>query len=132
MRIALPIWQDKVSPLLDTASRLLIVDTKNKTEVFRFETYLDEVDISRRCQRIQSMELDVLICGALSRPFAMMLKAGGIDLIAGITGQIEKVLQTFLHNRRLLSHYLMPGYDIDHTIQAGQAPSSDPTRTDDT
>ena len=120
MRIALPIWQDKVSPLFDTASRLLIVETKNKTEVFRFETYLDEVDISRRSQRIQNIGLDVLICGALSRPFAMMLKAGGIDLIAGISGQIEEVLQVFLHNRHFLSQYLMPGYDMDYTIQAGE------------
>ena len=132
MRIALPIWQDKVSPLCDTASRLLIVETKNKAEVFRFEIYLDEVDISLRCQRIQSMELDVLICGALSRAFAMMLKAGGIDLIAGISGQIEEVLQAFLHNRQFLSQYLMPGYDMDYTIYAKEAQPSDPARTEDT
>ena len=34
MRIAVPIWQDKVSPLLDAASRLLIVETEDERESY--------------------------------------------------------------------------------------------------
>ncbi len=117
MRIAVPIWQDKVSPLLDTSSRLLIVVTRGELEVSRFETYLDEVDISRRCQRIQGLKIDVLICGALSRPFLMMLKAAGIEIISGITGRVEDVLRAFFHKRLSNSSYLMPGYEIDSSDQ---------------
>ena len=113
MRIAIPIWQEKVSPLLDTSSRLLIVVTRGEGELSRFETYLDEVDISRRCQRIQGLKIDVLICGALSRPFVMMLKAAGIDIISGITGRVEDVLQAFFHKKLSHSNYVMPGYEND-------------------
>ena len=37
MKIAIPIWEgDKISPVLDTALRLLVVETENKSEVSRF------------------------------------------------------------------------------------------------
>jgi len=113
MRIGVPIWQDKISPLFDTCSRLLIVVARGGHELSRHETYLDEVDISRRCQRIQRLKIDVLICGAISRPFSMMLEAAGIKVISGITGAVEDVLEAFFHKKRSLANYVMPGYEID-------------------
>jgi len=117
MRIALPVWQDKVSPLLDTASRLLVVVAERERETSRFETYLEEMDISRRCQRIHSLKIDVLICGALSRAFSTMLMAAGTDVISGITGRVEDVLKAYFHKTIFDSNYLMPGYGTDSPIQ---------------
>ena len=48
MRIAVPIWNDKVSPLLHTTFKLLIVESKTQEEVYRFEVVLLEQDIKRR------------------------------------------------------------------------------------
>jgi len=44
MRIAVPIWEDKVSPVLDTASKLLIIESETQKEVSRFEAFLLEQD----------------------------------------------------------------------------------------
>lgn len=109
MRIAIPIWGDKVSPVLDTASRLLIVEVADQTEVSRFEIYLDEQDLSRRCFRIQGMEVDILICGAISRPFLRMLMASGINIIPEISGHAEEVLEAYLKGNLFHSRFLMPG-----------------------
>ncbi len=109
MRIAIPIWEDKISPVLDTASRLLIVEIEDRNVASRFEIYLDEQDLSRRCFRIRGMEVDILICGAISQHFARMLLGSGIDLIPEISGQTEEVLKAYLQGDLFNSRFLMPG-----------------------
>ena len=109
MRIAIPIWDDKISPVLDTASRLLIVDVEGQNEAGRFEIYLDEQDLSRRCFRIQGMDVNILICGAISHSFARMLIASGIDVIPERSGLAEEVLSAYLQGDLFNSRFLMPG-----------------------
>jgi predicted Fe-Mo cluster-binding NifX family protein len=112
VRIGIPVWENKVSPVLDTASRLMVVELKNKGLMSRFEICLDERDLSRRCLRIQDLCVDTLICGAVTRHFSDLLKASGIRLIQGISGQPEAVLNAYLDGTPALSKYLMPGSNL--------------------
>jgi predicted Fe-Mo cluster-binding NifX family protein len=109
MKIAIPVWENKVSPVLDTALRLMVVELNEKGPTSRFEIYLDERDLSRRCLRIQDLCVDTLICGAVTRHFSDLLKASGIELIQGISGQPEAVLNAYLDGTLAHSKYLMPG-----------------------
>jgi len=109
MKIAIPIWEDRISPVLDTASRLLIIELVNQKETSRFEIYLDEQDLSRRSNRIQGLGVDTLICGAISRPFSSILEAFGIDIVHGISGHPEEVLKAYLHGTLFCPKFLMPG-----------------------
>ena len=121
MRIAISIWEDKISPVLDTASKLLIVDNNNQKEFSRFEANLLEQEMSQRCSFIQGLDLDVLICGAVSRQFREMLKACGIKIIFGISGPAEDVLDAYLQGALLHSGYFMPGSKRNHLDQGDQA-----------
>ncbi|MEJ2724532.1 MAG: NifB/NifX family molybdenum-iron cluster-binding protein [Deltaproteobacteria bacterium] len=98
-----------MSPVLDTASRLLIFDVEEESEASRFEIFLDEQDLSRRCFRIQSLGVDVLICGAVSRPFLRMLIASDIRVISGISGHAEDVLEACMQGDLAHTRFLMPG-----------------------
>ncbi|MFC1535084.1 NifB/NifX family molybdenum-iron cluster-binding protein [Thermodesulfobacteriota bacterium] len=109
MRIAIPIWEDKVSPVFDTASRLLVIEEEDHNEASRFINLLDEQDLTRRCRHIQGLEIDVLICGAISRPFLHMLAASGINIIPEISGHAEDVLNAYFHGKLFHSRFLMPG-----------------------
>ena len=42
MKIAISVWEGKISPVFDTAARLLVLEIEGKHEVSRFETYFDE------------------------------------------------------------------------------------------
>jgi len=112
MKIAIPVWENKVSPVLDTASRLMVVELKDEGPMLRFEIYLDERDLSQRCLRIQDLCVNTLICGAVTRHFSDLLKASGINLIQGISGQPEAVLNAYLGGTLALSKYLMPGSNL--------------------
>ena len=120
MRIAISIWEDKISPVLDTASKLLIIDNKPQKEASRFEAKLLEQDMSQRCSFIRGLELDVLICGAVSRQFKEMLKASGIKIISGISGPAEDVLEAYLQGALLHSGFFMPGSKRNHFDQGNQ------------
>ena len=108
MRIAIPIWEDKVSPVLDTALRLLIVEVRNEKEVSRFIYYIDEPDLTRRCLSIRELDVNIIICCAVSHPFRHMLMASGIDVIQEISGLAEDVLEVFLKGTLFRSGFMMP------------------------
>ena len=109
MRVAIPKWGDKISPVLDTASRLLVLEVEDGVEASRFEISLDSRDLSRRCMRIKGLGVDVLVCGAVSRPIVRMLAASGTKVIPGISGSAEEVLDAYLKGSLFRSRFLMPG-----------------------
>ena len=109
MKVAIPIWENRVSPVLDTASRLLVIDVENRQETSRSETYLEGLDLFRRCFRIQNLGVDILICGAISRPYYRELAATGIHVISGISGNPEDVLKAYLKGTLSHSRFTMPG-----------------------
>jgi predicted Fe-Mo cluster-binding NifX family protein len=111
MRIAIPVWQEKVSPVLDTALTLRVVDRKGKVCTSCFDTRLDEHEIYKRCVRIDRMNIDVVICGAVSRAMLEMLKASGIQIIYGISGPYEEVLDAYFEGSLFCPKFMMPGYD---------------------
>ncbi|MBW2407717.1 MAG: hypothetical protein JRF17_10135 [Deltaproteobacteria bacterium] len=120
MRIAISIWEDKISPVLDTASKLLIIETTTKKEPSRFEANLLQQDMSQRCAFIRGLDLDVLICGAVSRQLLGMLEASGVKIISGISGPAEDVIAAYLKGALLHSGFFMPGSKINHLDQKNQ------------
>ena len=110
MRIAVPIWEDKISPVLDTASRLLILEPMDQKKFSRKEAELEDKDISRRCFRIRKLGVDVVICGAVSRPFSDLLQASGVQLIQGISGDVEDILKAYFKGKLNQPQFLMPGF----------------------
>jgi len=109
MRIAIPLWEGKVSPVFDTATRLLVLDVNKLGEETRFLYYIDENDLTRKCHRIRKLDLDTLICGAISQAFLKMLLASGLDVIQEISGPAEEVLKAYLSGDIFQRKFLMPG-----------------------
>ena len=118
MRLAIPVWNNKVSPVLDTANRLLVVEVQGCKEVSRFETFLGEQGFLYRCFRLHAMGVDLLICGALTRAFQENLKSNGIEVVQGVSGEAEKVLGAYLDGSLMQSDLFMPGFK-----PVGDAPS---------
>ena len=110
MRIAIPVWNEKVSPVFDTAARVLVLQYKGSQEVSRTETFLEGQDLYSRCHRLKALEVDILICGAISKCYYMMLcKSAGIRVIPWISGSLEEVLEAFLAGTLMDTKFLMPG-----------------------
>ena len=109
MRIAIPIWEGRVSPVFDTAMKLVVVEIKEQKETSRFIYHIDEKDLTQKCRRIRKLDLDTLICGAVSHPFLKILQSSGLDVVQEISGPAEEVLKAYLQGNIFQEKFLMPG-----------------------
>lgn len=120
MKVAIPVWNDRVSPVLDTAARLLVVRVENDQVTSRAVFGIDEKDLTGRCSRIRGLNIDTLICGAVSHPFLRMLLASGLDVIREISGKTDEVLDAYLHGDISHSKFLLPGSEKSRSGHAGK------------
>jgi predicted Fe-Mo cluster-binding NifX family protein len=109
MRVAVPTWTGRVSPVFDVARRLLVVDINDAAEVSRNEAVIEETQLVPRTQRVTQLGVNVLICGAISMPLEAMLVAAGVRVIPHTCGMVEEVLQAFASGRLTDERFLMPG-----------------------
>jgi predicted Fe-Mo cluster-binding NifX family protein len=109
MRLAIPVWNDRVSPVFDAASRLVLVDVEDGAERARREEALPESFLAQRAKRLAELGVTVLICGAISRPLAALLEASGINVLAWTAGPVNDVLQAYLAGGLPDARWMMPG-----------------------
>jgi predicted Fe-Mo cluster-binding NifX family protein len=110
MKVAVPTWGERVSPVFDVAQRLLVVDIEESVEVARREEAIPETGLMRRATRVADLGVEVLICGAISMPLEQMLLSAGIQVIPQMCGLVEAVLQAFVSGTLMeQQRFLMPG-----------------------
>jgi predicted Fe-Mo cluster-binding NifX family protein len=109
MRIAVPVWRDRVSPVFDVAGNLLLVDLEDGAPLQRSDANIREDDIHARVQKLSELGVDILICGAISRPLETILTAAGVKVIARICGGVEEVLGAYRSGRLGDPAFAMPG-----------------------
>ena len=109
MKIAIPIWEDCVSNVFDFAGKLLLVEIESGKEISRSEVLLESQSLSQRVGKLKSLEVDVLVCGAISRVLANMVTASGIQVLPYVTGSIDDVLQAYLTGQLVKPEFSMPG-----------------------
>ena len=108
-RIAIPTWNARVSPVFDTAGHALLVDVEDGAEVGRSETPIGAVMPPRRILRLTELGVNVLICGAISRPLAVMAEGAGIRIVPWVAGNTEEVVQAYLTGQLPAPRFMMPG-----------------------
>jgi len=62
VRIAIPIWQQRISPVLDAASRLLPVTRRRGREAERKELGLRPLPAEELARNVAEQGVDVLLC----------------------------------------------------------------------
>lgn len=109
MKIGITVWQDRISPVLDTAQSLLIVDMADRTEVSRQVFGIPDLPLAQKAQFIDNIGLRLLICGAVSRYLEHRLLCQGIELLPWIRGPVEGVLAAYCNNQLENNMFQLPG-----------------------
>ena len=106
--VALPVYGERLAPVLDFADRMVVADIEDGCAVSRrgFEAGgLPPV----RVARLIDNGVTVVVCGAVSNLLGMMLWHAGVELVAGITGGVEEVLEGYASGRLAESRFRLPG-----------------------
>ncbi|PIE58638.1 MAG: dinitrogenase iron-molybdenum cofactor biosynthesis domain-containing protein [Desulfobulbus propionicus] len=107
--VAVTVWEDRVSPVFDTARTLLIAEiTDAKISNTYYQPFTPEPVF--QCIRVlQDQKVAALICGAVSRELADGLEAAGLEVIPFITGNIDVVLNNLVAGCQEWTPLKMPG-----------------------
>jgi len=108
-RTAVPVFLGRVSPVLDTCTQLLLLGSGGKTENVRKTIPMKGSSIFERAREIQRLGIGVIICGAVGDPFYNLLREADIDLVCGITGDIDDVIEAYSNGTLEQPRFRMPG-----------------------
>jgi predicted Fe-Mo cluster-binding NifX family protein len=109
MKVIVPHWQGRVSPLFDAAGIALLVEIENNCEVRRTTHSLHSDDVLQRVSQTVGLGADILICGAISGPLERMLRATGLEVIPNICGSVDDVLSAYVRGALFDTQFFLPG-----------------------
>ena len=112
MKVAVTIWENRISPLFDSTRMLLIVEVENRRITGKRREPFECESAFSRAAKLEDLGIGVLICGGISDFFARLIEAHNIHLIPFAAGEVEEILDAYMHDRLSEQKYRMPGCDI--------------------
>jgi predicted Fe-Mo cluster-binding NifX family protein len=109
VKLSVTQWRGRVSPLFDTAQQFLLLELCGGEIIERRELNASGVPPFLKAEFLAGMGVQVLICGGISSFFYRQLLALGIQVIPWVAGEVEEVLQAYLHSRLPCKRYALPG-----------------------
>lgn len=103
MRVAISIWQNCISPVFDVSKELLLLDLKDKHAMEATVLKLENELPFMRAKKLADAGVDVLICGAISQPYAMAVEGYRIEIISYVFGPLEDILNSFINDQLTIS-----------------------------
>lgn len=108
MRVAIPVWEDRISPVFDAARTFLVADIEDGRVAGRRLLLCGASRQGEVVRLLLEAEVQVVICGAISREPARLIEERGIRLIPFIAGMAEHVLNRYVCGYSITT-YQMPG-----------------------
>jgi predicted Fe-Mo cluster-binding NifX family protein len=124
MKVAFTAWEDRISPVFDSARMLLIANIENERVIGRQYEPFNPQPVSRVVDMLQTLEIEVLICGAISRTPSIIIEASGIKLISFVGGKIDDILRSYANGISIVPGFSMPGCGQQKRKRRRQRPFS--------
>jgi predicted Fe-Mo cluster-binding NifX family protein len=109
MKIALASWNGRIAPVFDVSRMILVMETHHKNILCQKEVMLPQDDLFAKVAQLVNLDIDTLVCGAISRPLAGRVTAHGIHLIPFVAGDIHDVIEACLDHALPHPSFAMPG-----------------------
>jgi predicted Fe-Mo cluster-binding NifX family protein len=109
MKIAIPIWEGRVSPVMDTAQQLLVVEVRDGRERSRTLESMPRLHPVHLVRFIGDLGIDLVICGSVSRQLEWLLELSGTKVIPWIRGNVDKILTAYASGDLQDGSFSLPG-----------------------
>lgn len=71
---------------------------------------MQHASLPERAIEMKKLGIGLIICGAVSDLFYNLLREAGIDLVCGITGDIDEVIDAYRKGTLEHARFRMPGF----------------------
>lgn len=109
MRVALAVWDGRVSPVFDVSQEVLILDIVERSVGASSSLMLGNGAAGDRSRRLAEQGVGTLICGAVSNEMMRELNREGIEVIGFVTGEVGTIIEAFAAGELPDARYAMPG-----------------------
>lgn len=119
MKIAIPIWADRVSPVFDEACKLMLVEIENNRIMNREVFRIANDSLASKAFFLKDNSVNLILCGAVSNAYIRNLLENEIEVIPWLTGSVEEIIAAFLKGVLFENNeFLMPGCCMRHRNRA--------------
>ncbi|PKL17908.1 MAG: hypothetical protein CVV49_08630 [Spirochaetae bacterium HGW-Spirochaetae-5] len=95
--IAMPVFEERISPLLDVSERFVLFEVKNKRVTQRIVINVNAETDRMRIQKLKELGVALIISGAVSRFLSFIISDIGIRHISWISGPVDEAIESFLN-----------------------------------
>lgn len=108
MIAAFTIWNGRIAPVFDVAGQVLLVDdTAGHNEPACVQ--LPQGSAEDKLFFLQQHQVQVVICGAMTRYTSRFAQGMGIEVLPFIAGDQQEIITTWLSGNLLDNKFSMPG-----------------------
>ena len=109
MKVAVTVWENRISPLFDATRTLLIADIDNSAVTEKHLVPFNCLSPFSRAATLEKLGVSTLICGGVSDFFANLIEARNIRIIPFVAGRVDEVIEAYLRDTLCQNKFRMPG-----------------------
>lgn len=115
MKIAIPVFQTKISPRFDQTQEFVLLEIENDNIIARKTLTTQGWSVLDKMKYLVDLGVNTLICGGIDRASLQYLGFKGIKIYSWVTGEVEDAVSCFL------SHRMKPGIILgEHGTMIGR------------
>ena len=99
MKIAIPMFGNRISPRFDFSPEMWIIDVEGGKVVRQEKLPTAHLNLPQRLEQITSNGVNQLICGGIDGFCQNQLGSRGIDVVQDVIGEAEIVFDLFMRGR---------------------------------
>jgi predicted Fe-Mo cluster-binding NifX family protein len=108
-RIAIPVFMDRVSPVLDTCTQIILVDVERNHEICRTQIGVTGTTLFERASFFKMIGVQTIICSAISDSLHRILRDANIEVVCGVAGVAEEIIKACISDSLHQNKFQMPG-----------------------
>lgn len=109
MKIAIACWDNRIAPVFDTTRQIRLIEVRDGQVISEKLEALQETSPPQKLERLQALNVQTLLCGAISRPLHHMLSTAGIEVVPFLAGELCDVAKAWITGGAQMDRFVMPG-----------------------
>ncbi len=99
MKLALSTWNGLVAPLFDVSEKVTVAHISPCKILSRDLVDISRLECTAKIGRLSALNIDVLICGAISRICYDFFPGWEIRIVAFVSGPVEQIFEALLYRK---------------------------------
>ena len=99
MKVAIPIFENRISPRFDFSPEMWVIEVEGGKVVKQEKFSTTNLNLAQRLEQITSNGVDKVICGGIDGLSRDQLGSRGIDVVQDVIGDADIVFDLFMRGR---------------------------------